>query len=87
MTEGASLKSGGMFDDLINLNFTKEVSAGKALELVLKYVTINKNLPIGYTIDEEGNVFINVVDKAHDYTNRTYYIEAYVQLQPEPVRQ
>ena len=61
-------------DDLVSLNFTKEVSAGKALELVLKYVTKDVNAPIGYTIDEEGNVFINVVDKDHDYTFRTYYI-------------
>ena len=60
-------------DDLVSLNLTKEVSAGKALELILKYVS-TPDKPIGYTVDEEGNVFIKTVGPEHDYEFRTYYI-------------
>ncbi len=61
-------------DDLVSLKFSKEVSAGKALELALKYVTIDPSRPIGYDVDEEGNVFVKEVGKDHDYEFRTYYI-------------
>ncbi len=61
-------------DDTISLTNIQTISAAKALDTVLQYVSPGNNINIGYKIDEEGIVYVKQVQPDHYYRFKTYYI-------------
>ena len=66
--------SGVTRDSVVSLKRLKNMPSGKILSLICKYVSSDPEHPIGYTIDEDGNIYIKPVSKDNDYEFRTYYI-------------
>ncbi len=61
-------------EEMIELTNIKQISAAKALNIILQYVSPSTSSLIGYTIDDEGTIYVKHVRPDHYYNFKTYYI-------------